>query len=143
MGGGFAGATGSFSLVSTSGSFSSRTASGKHAWASLRISSYSASSSLGYRSESFGISSLTVSLSFLTSSLASVGLGDDERGCVRGGHSGRQLRSQSCAFCDVNVPSSVKMFFGLASCVAVSSWTRLSLHLKGLDVAVVVSNNNS
>ena len=88
MGGGFAGSGGGSSLASGSLA-SSRTASGKHAWASFRISSYSASSSLGYLSESFGISSCEEALSFLTSSFCREGLGDDERGCVRGGHSGR------------------------------------------------------
>ena len=88
MGGGVAGSGGGSSLASGSLA-SSRTASGKQACASFSISANSSSSSLGYRSESFGISSCEEALSFLTSSLASVGLGDDDRGCVLGGHSGR------------------------------------------------------
>ena len=89
MGGGV-GVGGGVSFTGSSlASASSRTASGKQACASFSISANSSSSSLGYLRESFGISSCDEALSFLTSSFASVGLGDDDRGCVRGGHSGR------------------------------------------------------
>ena len=88
MGGGCGVGGGGSSLASGSLA-SSRTASGKQAWASFSISANSASSSLGYLSESFGISSFCSSALALVSSLFSVGLGDDDRGCVRGGHSGR------------------------------------------------------
>ncbi len=89
MGGGV-GVGGGVSFTGSSLASSSLTAaSGKHAWASFSISANSASSSLGYLRESFGISSFCSSALALVSSFCSVGLGDDERGCVRGGHSGR------------------------------------------------------
>ena len=64
-------------------------ASGKHACASFSISANSASSSLGYRSESFGISSFCSSALALVSSFCREGRGVAERGWTRGGHSGR------------------------------------------------------
>ena len=89
MGGGV-GVGGGVSFTGSSLASSSLTAvSGKQAWASFRISSYSASSSLGYRSESFGISSFCSSALALVSSFCREGRGVAERGWTRGGHSGR------------------------------------------------------
>ena len=88
MGGGVGVGGGGSSLASGSLA-SSRTASGKQAWASFSISANSASSSLGYLRESFGISSFCSSALALVSSFCREGRGVAERGWTRGGHSGR------------------------------------------------------
>ena len=89
MGGGVAGSGGVSFTGSSLASSSLTTASGKQAWASFSISANSASSSLGYLRESFGISSFCSSALALVSSFCREGRGVAERGWTRGGHSGR------------------------------------------------------